>query len=393
MTSPLMDALQQFDATEANLEKLDRLWKAIAALFPSNLEFGDNADYEERSLAYEAILAAVPMIDGWKPSVAFYEWNDISQMRLDASEVDAEAQIRVENELHAPAKQLREYRFRFARKRRELVRAALTEQVSKVDSDIAEVRKATNFSKPGSKMEGVGWDRLREHLDQIGVLLGSTEKRPTRWSDLRRHLGFGMVQDFEDIERLDWPSTRDALTKGIYEDDEPIHVGVEDLNDVVALKPAGHVITKLIWSQLDEEAFERLIFGLISNEPGYEDPQWLMQTKAPDSGRDISIMRVIRDALSGTSRQRVIIQCRHWQARSIGPSDVATVRDQMLTWPDPPVDELIFATSGRFTEQAVRIIETHNASRPPLRISMWPESHLERLLAARPDLIAQFGLR
>jgi hypothetical protein len=53
----------------------------------------------------------------------------------------------------------------------------------------------------------------------------------------------------------------------------------------------------------------------------------------------------------------------------------------------------IIATSGRFTSDAVAIIEKHNLSDSALRIEMWPESHLERLLASRPAIIAEFSLR
>jgi hypothetical protein len=39
------------------------------------------------------------------------------------------------------------------------------------------------------------------------------------------------------------------------------------------------------------------------------------------------------------------------------------------------------------------MVEQHNQADRALNISMWPENHLERLLAARPHLIAQFGLK
>lgn len=39
------------------------------------------------------------------------------------------------------------------------------------------------------------------------------------------------------------------------------------------------------------------------------------------------------------------------------------------------------------------VAERHNQSDTGLRFEMWPESHLERLLAMRPDLIDEFGLR
>jgi hypothetical protein len=144
---------------------------------------------------------------------------------------------------------------------------------------------------------------------------------------------------------------------------------------------------------LTDEDFERLIFTLVSETEGYENPQWLQHTNAPDRGRDISVFRIESDPLEGVRRRRVIIQCRNWQSRSVGAGDVSDLRSQMELWQPPRVDDLIIATTGRFTADAIALVEQHNQSDRALHISMWPDSHLERLLAARPHLIAQFRLR
>lgn len=155
----------------------------------------------------------------------------------------------------------------------------------------------------------------------------------------------------------------------------------------------GPVATKLLWENLTDVDFERLIFALISSEQGYENPEWLMKTNAPDRGRDLSVYRVHTDALGGTIRQRVIIQCKHWLTKSVGSSEIAMLREQMKLWEPPRVDVHVIATSGRFTSDAVTIIERQNHSDSALRIEMWTESHLERLLASRPAIIAEFSLR
>ncbi|MBB4373574.1 hypothetical protein GGD63_006397 [Bradyrhizobium sp. cir1] len=175
--------------------------------------------------------------------------------------------------------------------------------------------------------------------------------------------------------------------------DDPIPVNVGDLGELIASKPSGPIPTKLNWAKLTEEESERLIFSLIAGEPGYENPEWLTQTRAADKGRDLSVTRVAKDGLSGHLRARVIIQCKHWLERSISPTDVALLKEQMALWEPPRVDVLIIATSGRFTTDAVVAIEKQGQSDRALRIEMWPESHLEMLLAARPALIAEFELR
>jgi hypothetical protein len=118
-----------------------------------------------------------------------------------------------------------------------------------------------------------------------------------------------------------------------------------------------------------------------------------MHTKAPDRGRDLSVWRVTKDELAGTQRSRVVIQCKHWLKKSVALADVSANHAQMALWTDPKVDVLVIATSGRFTADAVQWIENQNANKIVPRIEMWPESHLERILAARPALIAEYRLR
>jgi hypothetical protein len=73
--------------------------------------------------------------------------------------------------------------------------------------------------------------------------------------------------------------------------------------------------------------------------------------------------------------------------------DVVTVKEQVSLWDSPRVDVLIFATSGRFTADAIAWIEKYNARGQTPKIEMWPESHFERLLAPQSALIAEFKLR
>ena len=57
------------------------------------------------------------------------------------------------------------------------------------------------------------------------------------------------------------------------------------------------------------------------------------------------------------------------------------------------IQSLIIATSGRFTADAVALIEKHNHKGNRPQIEMWAESHLELLLARRPHLVSEFNLR
>lgn len=391
-------ALKQFEATEANLAKAEALWAEIKGMIPEGIAFGDTTDgiYDDRCRAFRDVHKGLPKIDAWVMPVCLFELNEIGQMRLDAAEVgDFEHKVYVEESILEQEKHLREYRYRFNRKRRELVRSKLLETVDRVDASVRELSEAypEDFEKSNAPIQGAAWDKLKAEIAAIDTLLGGGEKRPPRWSDLQRHIHFGLVTDFHDIRNLDWPAVKQGITKSLYGQSDPIPVDVEDLETLVASQPSGDVVTELKWDCLDEGRFERLLFCLISQSVGYENPEWLTRTNASDRGRDLSVTRVYSDQLGGTIRQRVIIQCKHWLTKSVNLQEVSGSKEQMKLWEPPRVDVLTIATSGRFTTDAIQQVEKHNQADTGLRIEMWAESHLERLLASRPALIAEFGLR
>lgn len=216
---------------------------------------------------------------------------------------------------------------------------------------------------------------------------------PPRWSDLRRHLRFWEYGDIQDIISSDWPAIFPVLIENLYDDDEPLPVAVSDLADFVDDNASSKVVTELNWSALNPTSFERVIFNLITDVEGYQNPQWLSQTNAPDRGRDLSVERNRVDPLSGVQTQRAIIQCKHYLKTSVAIAQLAEISTQMALWCPPVVDIVIIATSGHFTSDAVDWIEKNNASGQSPRIEMWSHSHLETLLARRPELIEKFQLR
>ena len=205
------------------------------------------------------------------------------------------------------------------------------------------------------------WEELGTAFGQLERLAGDQIPRTKAWSQLQRHLAWRQGVDLHDIAESDWPAVRSEIQQNLYSELEPVPVAVEDLGSLAESKPRGTVTTALRWSNLSAEEFERLIFNLISDADGYANPQWLMQTAAADRGRDLSVERVVTDALSGTIRERVITQAKHWLTRSVSVDDLAGLAAQMELWGHPSVDVLIIATSGRFTADAVDWVETHDA--------------------------------
>jgi len=389
-------ALQLFDATEGNLKKLMDVWNKIEAQMPSCPAFGSPPEYDELCFTFRQILPAIPAIDGFRVEDCLLEYDEIGQMRLDALEVgEFDAQVTVERAVSEQGRQLQQYRLKLLTKRRELVRERIVAVMNEIEDLLPSLRTAAAGKAMNAYMTDFvesEWNQLKELVAELDTLIGSGA-RPSGWSDIQRHLHFSMVKDLHDIQKRDWPAVKAGLRLNLYANNEPVPVAVNDLGDVVASRPKGHVPTKLNWSSLSEEDFERLLFSLISDSPGYENPEWLQQTRASDKGRDLSVTYVESDPLAGVHRYRVIIQCKHWLSKSISATDVSATRDQMELWQPPRVDRLIFATSGRFTADAISLIEKHNQSDRALAIYMWADSHLEHLLAARPHLIGQFMLK
>ena len=316
-------ALREFEATEANLAKLDTLWGQIKGLQPSGPAFGSPPEYEALCLAFRRILPSMPAIDGFRIEDHLLEYDEAGQMQLDALELDEiEVHVQVANALEEQGRQLQQYRFHFQAKRRELVRDRLLTLTDEIDQLINDLSSVVTERKPDPPIVEPAWERLEEAVDELDMLLGTTA-RPPRWSDLQRHLHFGMMGDLSDIVRLDWPSVVRSLRADLYGDHDPVPVVAKDLGEIVAVRPVGPATTKLDWSVLNDEDFERLVFLLISNVPSYENPRWLQKTHAPDRGRDLSVDRIESNHLAGVRRYRTIIQCKHWLLKSVGPVTLA----------------------------------------------------------------------
>lgn len=64
------------------------------------------------------------------------------------------------------------------------------------------------------------------------------------------------------------------------------------------------------------------------------------------------------------------MQCKHWRSKSIPDDELSRGCGKMVHWEPPAVDVLVFATSGRFTADAVKWAEVHNhgGKRPKIEL-------------------------
>jgi len=398
MSNLLDEALRQFEAAEANLSKLEKLRSILEKNIPKGIAFEDNQVYENACRDYKHILPGLPLIDDWRPTTLPCGLYEIAQSRLDAGEEgEVSSKRAVNSRIEKLGKELREYRGRFDQKRRQLVRDIILQKSHEIDRLLNQLQEIYPIDEDrikdgGNQIDNPMWLELRDRVRQIDVLLGSSIPRPSRWSDMQRHLYYGKSIDLRDIVCLDWPPVKAELTKSLYTSNEPIPVSVNDLSDVVKSKPSGSIITELRWENLSAEDFERLVLNLVAGDDNYEKPEWSMRTNAPDRGRDISVYRVYKDTLIVT-RERVIIQCKHWRSKSVSVADIAEAKEKVKLWEPPRIDILLIATTGCFTADAVSLIERHNLSDSAMTIEKLAQSDLEIILASNPALVAEFGLR
>jgi hypothetical protein len=242
-------------------------------------------------------------------------------------------------------------------------------------------------------LEGADIDLIALAVAELDRLIGDAAQRRGRWGDLRRHLRFSEGHDWHDIKEFDWPSVKDDIEAAAFDDTEPLPVPALDLGHAASGQVTGKATVALPWDRLDDGGFERLLYDLLRDIPEHQNVQWLMQTRAPDRGRDLSLDRVQQDSTGSVRNERVIVQAKHWQSRSVRPDDVSSTLAAIKLWEPPVVRCLIIATSGRFTADAVAWIERHNATGLAPLIEMWPDSRLETLLAQRPSIAAAHGLR
>lgn len=379
------------DRTSANLAKLDDVWKRAQPMIPTGPSRGSNSEYENLRRQWASLLPGLPPLNGWKVTAELPDIDAAGQAFIDYFDI-GEHPFNLMNELEEPGAQLEEYRFRLSQARRNAVRERLETLTATINSVLPKIVKDV----PRDSVEPIEDPRTTEvdaAITEIERLLGDTTQRSGRWGDLHRHMHFNEGHDWHDIAEMDWPSAREDIEAAMFADADPVPVPDIDLGAAGSARPPGRASTGLNWSSFDDDSFERLLFDLLRDFPNYQNVDWLMKTRAPDRGRDISAERVITDDGGTTRIERVIVQAKHWTTKSVGPAEVQTTLGALSLWEPPSIRVLVIATSGRFTADAVAVVEKHNTEGKLPFIELWPNSRLETLLSQRPALRGSYGLR
>lgn len=379
------------DRAAANLAKLQTIWDRAQPMIPSSPQRGTSREYEDLRRAWTPLLSGLPPIDGLTVTEELPDIDEAGQSFIDYFEI-GEPAFALMNELEKPGHQLDEYRFRLAQARRRAIHDRLDELTSTINGTLAKLTESVDRIS-SDRVDDPRTKVVEDSISEIERLLGDTTNRKGRWGDLHRHLHFGQGHDWHDIAEMDWPSVREDIEAASLSETDPLPVPAIDLGVAASARPTGGATIGLTWTALDDDGFERLLFDLLRGFPSYQNVEWLMKTRAPDRGRDLSAERIIKDDGGTTRTERMIVQAKHWTTKSVAPADVMNTLAALPLWEPPVVRTLVIATSGRFTSDAVAIVEKHNADGKLPFIELWPDSRLETQLSQRPDLIASYRLR
>lgn len=379
------------DRAAANLAKLQAIWDRAEPMIPSGPQRGTSREYEDLRRAWKSLLGGLPPIDGLVVTEELPDIDEAGQAFIDYFEI-GEHPFALMNELERPGYQLDEYRFKLAQARRRAIHDRLADLSSTISETLSQIVESVATDST-DHIDNPNRREVENSISEIERLLGDTTDRKGRWADLHRHLHFGQRQDWHDIAEMDWPSVKADIEAASLSSTDPLPVPLVDLGVAASARPAGGASIGLAWQVLDDDGFERLLFDLLRGFPNYQNVDWLMKTRAPDRGRDLSAERVIRDDGGTTRIERIIVQAKHWASRSVGPADIENTLAVLSMWEPPTVRALVIATSGRFTTDAVAVAEKRNNDGKLPLIELWADSRLETQLSQRPDLIATYGLR
>jgi hypothetical protein len=378
------------DRAAANLAKLDSVWERAQPHIPTGPSAGSNREYDDLCRHWDVLLGALPKVDGWTVTEPLPDIDAAGRALIDYLDI-GEPPFSLMNDLEEPGRQLDEYRFALGQARRRAVNERIQELIRIIEARIERV--VADLPHDSEPFETPDTQQVRDGFRELDRLLGDTTERRGRWYDMGRHLHFSQPGDWRDIVDMDWPDIRANLESMALTELDPIPVADMDLGQAARSHPSGGVTTDLGWANLNEDGFERLLYDLLRGFPDYQNVQWLMKTHAPDRGRDLSLERVIRDPSGLVRTERVIVQAKHFTSKSVGPNEIQQSLAPLPLWEPPAVRALVIATSGRFSSDAIGVVEKHNNDGKTPLIELWPNSQLEAMLARRPDLVEAHNLR
>src|SRR4051794_12378807 len=203
-------ALDQFDRTQTNVERLQKVWERMQDLVPPGISFADSSPdallYNDLAHSFYEIAASLPILEGRGLEAEIIGLDEIAKQRYDADLLDGEPDILIPlaERMIQPEHAIADYRRRLTTKRRQLVRDRVIALVVMIDALLAEL--SPRYEADGrSVAEDPQWIELRERIREIDRLTSQDVPRKGRWGEMTRHLNFAKGVDLSDINEHDWP--------------------------------------------------------------------------------------------------------------------------------------------------------------------------------------------
>ena len=392
----LDNAIEELNKVSVNLQLLKKKWTEIKKLLDylanGNWSQEGKQQYENRCLEFNDILKAIPQIRDIKIRNLLPEYDRVSQEGRDVIGLgEPEMSVSFYSEIFKQDSEISQYEHAFKQERRRLIRNQVQQCVEDIDKILNLLNVNLEEKNPSDPLKPEEINPLRERIRQLDGLMGDSVSRPPRWSDLNRHLHFGLVHDLNDIILLDWPSIKPSIDSLFYGND-PLPIITQDIGDLVdSADKSGKIGTSLNWTVITDEQFERLCADLLKSSPNCENVEWLTPTHASDRGRDLEAFWVCQDVIRGTIRERTLVQCKHRPNKSVSPKDIETFQNLSIT--HGKVDLYLVITSGKFSDLTTQTVDKWNEGNFRPKVELWEHWKLEQLLASHPDIIKLYGLR
>lgn len=392
----LDNAIEELNKVSVNLELLKKKWTELKELldYPANGNWSQEGkqQYANKCLEFNDILKAIPKIRDIKIRNLLPEYDWMSHYGRDVNDLDEpDMVVSFYSEIFEQGSEISQYEHALKRERRRLILNQVQQCVEDIDKILDLLNVNLEERNPSDPLKPEDITPLRERIRQLDGLMGDSVSRPPRWSDLNRHLHFGLVHDLNDIIQLDWPSIKPSIDTLFYGND-PLPIITQDIGELVdSADKSGKIGTSLNWTVITDKQFERLCADLLKSSPHWENVEWLTPTHASDRGRDIEAFWVYQDVIRGTIRERTLVQCKHRPNKSVSPKDIETL--QNLSMIHGKVDLYVVITSGKFSDQVTQIVDKWNESNSKPTVELWEHWKLEQLLASHPYIIKLYGLR
>lgn len=383
--------LKDFENTNSNLSKMWKVWQLAKPHIPVGPSVGTSPQYEVLRNTWDDLRAALPMIDGWKIDTALPDIALIGEQYRDAAYYGLH-ELAWDVEDDRPEHQLLEYHRKLQAKKRKVFRADIDRIAAIITRNIGLI---TNNLKRDST-EFIDNELTAEVKILYKQIIRITDLKTVpsaRWNDFERHYSFSEGHDWHDIKEYDWPSILQALDQIAYSEFDPIEVTAGELNDYADLTFSGNVVTSINLDSLTAEDFESLMFDVLSSIPNYVNVSIPLKTNAPDQGKDITFSLRVQTGFGGELLEPGVLQAKHWKATSVSVNDIADTLNHVPLWGPPHIRQLIFATSGKFTSDAVQLVQKHNnQGTHGVHIEIWERNKLEFILMKMPEIVQKYRL-